>query len=680
MAQRSQTLASSNHVLAEIRASVAAARDHFAVLESARRGSHDAASATGVRQGTAEIDRIVSRSLGVVGEEGAGKSTLVNAIFGLSLVPTDANQPGTAAPIVIRADSQASLAWSVSSVGADDIRACASQEEFASYLLQAANADNVKRVLRGRIVVPSRHLADGLSIVDLPGVEGMSDEIRKEAVNAMQMVDGALVVVADRAVGPAMRTIKQLLGMDREIDAVVINLRSSKLVNSQLMPLADAQVSEHIERLKTFIHAEFAKAGFALKAEQLFAIHLPSMHELALAAHSKLGAPAHVEEIARFEQWFALSYGHRGAATRLTLALDEMERLLKVVDEAVRADGELITGLRLGEPGAQAVVATRIAEFRGELPLTWRQTAQAGLTTAGKKAWDSVEAAIARLKQTLALMTTDAQSRMPRTWWDTTMAIRDRIASDLNDGARAAAEALHSAVTQAFSGYLDACAGVAREVLQGEADLLPIEMPQIDRVRLSVQPLWSAPSFDSEDQTFGAFLDSRETMRRLIREVALAELLIDGRSGGPLYDRLVSELSKARDAQLGALLKRLDALERLVSSGDAPALSAAAGRIESQAAAIIAVRQQIENARAKLQQLDELEQERITQARAHQAILQRQRADYLRQQKFVQSGRQIKPALPPGADEPVRPEPKRQPAPQRLPLWKRIGRLLGFHP
>jgi dynamin family protein len=680
MAHRSQTLPSSNHILAEVRASVAAARDQLAVLESARRGSNDAAFANGIGNGTAEIDRIVSRSLGVVGEEGAGKSTLVNAIFGLSLVPTDSNQPGTAAPIVIRADSRASLSWSISSVGESGLHACTGQEEFASYLLQATNADNVKRVLRGQIAVPSRHLADGLSIVDLPGFEGMSDEIRKEAINALQMVDGALVVVADRAVGPAMRTIGQLLGVNGEVDAVVINLRSSKLVNSQLLPLSDAQVSEHIDGIKAFIHAAFAKAGFALKSEQLFAIHLPSMHELSLSAGSKLGASAHVEEINRFEQWFSLGYGHRGAATRLTLALDEMDNLRKVVDEAVRADNELITGLRQGEPRAQAVVARRIAEFRGELPRRWRQAAQAGLAAMDKRTWDNVEAAVTKLKQTLVRMTADAQSKVPKSWWDTTMAIRDRIASDLNEGAREAAEALHSAVAQALSGYLDACAAAARELLRAEAGLLPIEMPAVDRVRLSIAPLWLAPSFDSQDQTFGAFLDSRETMRRLIREAALAELLVDGRAGGPLHERLLSELGKARDAQLGVLLKRLDVLERLVSGGDAPVLSAAAGVIESQAAAIVEIRQKIENGRSMLQQLDELEHERIAQARAHQAILQQQRAEYLRQQKRRQSDNQTKSRLPSGAAEPVLPALKEQPAPQRLPLWRRIGRLLGFRP
>jgi hypothetical protein len=678
MAHRSQTpLISSNDVLAEVRASVTAARHQLATLESVRRRPNDAALASGVNESAAEIDRIVSRSLGIVGEEGAGKSTLVNAIFGLSLVPTDDDQPGTAAPIVIRADSQASFTWGVLSVGASELYTCANQEEFESYLSQTANGDNVKRVLRGQIVVPSKHLTDGLSIVDLPGLEGMSDEIRKGAISAMQMVDGALVVVADRAVGPAMRTIKQLLGMNREIDAVVINLRSSKLVNSQLMPLSDEQVAEHIERIKAFIYAEFAKAGLALKSEQLFSIHLPSMQELALTAQSEFSAPAHVEEITRFERWFALSFGHRGAATRLSLALDEIERLVSVVDETIRVESELIAGLRLGEPGAQATVAERIAKFRSELPLRWRETAQAGLATADENTWDNVAIAIARLKRTLTRMTADGQSKVPKTWWDTTVTIRDRIARDLNEGVREAGQELNTEVMQAFSDYLCACAEVAREVMRPEADLLPIELPTVEGVRLSVQPLWSAPSFDNQDQTFGAFLDSRETMRRLIREVALAELLVDGSRGGPLYERLVLELSKARNAQLGALLKRLDVLERLVLSSDAPALSAAAGRIELQAAAIIAIRQKIEHARSKLQQL---EQERISQAKANQAILPRQRAEYLRQQKLMQSGHQTKAAFPPGTDGPVLPEPTEQPAPPRLPLWKRIGRLLGFHP
>jgi len=48
-----------------------------------------------------ELSASLPRTVGVVGEEGAGKLTLVNAILGEDLVPTDSNRPGTLAPISI---------------------------------------------------------------------------------------------------------------------------------------------------------------------------------------------------------------------------------------------------------------------------------------------------------------------------------------------------------------------------------------------------------------------------------------------------------------------------------------------------------------------------------------------------------------------------------------------------
>src|SRR5207302_195969 len=132
----------------------------------------------------------------------------------------------------------------------------------------------------------------------------------------------------------------------RDLDAVVINLKSSKLIDSEtLEPLSDAEVARHIADIKTFVRTQLSKAGSELAPDSIFAIHVPSMKGLALEAGSALGAPAHMDEIARFADWFSGAYGHRGAATRIASALELAERANQSLSSTARADAAVIDGV-----------------------------------------------------------------------------------------------------------------------------------------------------------------------------------------------------------------------------------------------------------------------------------------------------------------------------------------------
>src|SRR5262249_21076035 len=123
-------------------------------------------------------------NLTVIGAEGVGKSTLINAIAGADLTPRERDHPGTVAPTYAEAGPPGPPQFLVTLRGDDgreSVHRCADLQEFRGYLLQHENRDNARGVVRGAVRYDHPVLRRGLRLVDMPCVHASSPLVNQEA-------------------------------------------------------------------------------------------------------------------------------------------------------------------------------------------------------------------------------------------------------------------------------------------------------------------------------------------------------------------------------------------------------------------------------------------------------------------------------------------------------------------
>lgn len=139
----------------------------------------------------------------VVGEFKQGKSSLVNALLNAPVCPVD-DDIATAAPTAVRYAEEASAAVLLTPQGEDNgqngdeepVRQEIPIESVADYVTEATNPDNEQRVSQVEVCIPRKMLADGLVIMDTPGVGGLGSAHSAATIGALPMAD-AVVFVSD---------------------------------------------------------------------------------------------------------------------------------------------------------------------------------------------------------------------------------------------------------------------------------------------------------------------------------------------------------------------------------------------------------------------------------------------------------------------------------------------------
>lgn len=125
-----------------------------------------------------------------IGQFKRGKSTVINALVGQSILPTGV-VPVTALPTVIRYGDEAAARARLTSGGWRDVPV----ESVAAYVSEEQNPDNTKGVEAIEVFVPNPLLADGLCLVDTPGL-GSVFEWNAAATRAfVPHIDTAIVVL-----------------------------------------------------------------------------------------------------------------------------------------------------------------------------------------------------------------------------------------------------------------------------------------------------------------------------------------------------------------------------------------------------------------------------------------------------------------------------------------------------
>jgi GTP-binding protein EngB required for normal cell division len=136
--------------------------------------------------------------LAVVGQFKRGKSSLLNALLGADVLPTGI-LPLTSIPTFLAGGDAFGLrvmferkpAETWSPADAPDLAG-----KLAAFVSEAANAKNAKQVKRVEVTWPSPLLADGLILIDTPGVGSTYRHNTEAAEAALPDCDAALVVVS----------------------------------------------------------------------------------------------------------------------------------------------------------------------------------------------------------------------------------------------------------------------------------------------------------------------------------------------------------------------------------------------------------------------------------------------------------------------------------------------------
>jgi hypothetical protein len=139
----------------------------------------------------------------VVGEFKQGKSSLVNALLNAPVCPVD-DDIATSAPTAVRFAAEPGAAVLLKPPGSDDLpddveppeplREEIPIDQVAHYVTESANPSNERRVSSVEVRLPRKLLADGLVIVDTPGVGGLGSAHSAATIGALPMADAVLFV------------------------------------------------------------------------------------------------------------------------------------------------------------------------------------------------------------------------------------------------------------------------------------------------------------------------------------------------------------------------------------------------------------------------------------------------------------------------------------------------------
>jgi actin-like ATPase involved in cell morphogenesis/GTPase SAR1 family protein len=131
-------------------------------------------------------------SVVVVGETKRGKSSLINALVGhQGLVPVDADVATAVYLEVVHAEAPLARVFTEDDTKGQDIPL----DEVAEYGSMVGNPDNDKGVTSVKVGVPSVLLAQGLTLIDTPGVGGLEAGHKQITLATLSLADALLLVV-----------------------------------------------------------------------------------------------------------------------------------------------------------------------------------------------------------------------------------------------------------------------------------------------------------------------------------------------------------------------------------------------------------------------------------------------------------------------------------------------------
>jgi len=164
----------------------------------------------------------------VVGEFKQGKSKLINALVNAPVCPV-ADDLATSVPTVVRYGDPASASVLVPRPDAEPggepgvQRRPVSIADLAAHVSERGNPGNARKLVAAEVFLPRKVLADGLTVVDSPGVGGLGSSHTLTTLTALPSADAMLLVsdASQEYTEPELRFLRQAMRITPNVVGVL---------------------------------------------------------------------------------------------------------------------------------------------------------------------------------------------------------------------------------------------------------------------------------------------------------------------------------------------------------------------------------------------------------------------------------------------------------------------------
>jgi len=319
-------------------------------------------------------------NLVVIGAEGHGKSTLINSITGQVLTPQSEQHPGTVAPLFLEFSPHEMPVFAVKLGDKDDLKVCKTLEEFCDFVLQKNNRDNHKKVLWGRISCNHPILAQGLRLVDMPGVEGVSPAIALEAQQFIKKQAHAVVAVArDRGYGSLARVVDNF-----STDTLVVHALISNWSLDYWIGKSEEEVANFIHNQASLMPDYIQREGseIDISSDKIFVLHLPSFCQLQRSLPPQVTSAAHQREAEAFIKTFWDYVQANGVDEVILDTIGTVERLLGEIDAFLAIRQDFLTALVEGDERTAINLRASFDRSKANALIEWKKVYQTGVSEA----------------------------------------------------------------------------------------------------------------------------------------------------------------------------------------------------------------------------------------------------------------------------------------------------------
>lgn len=318
----------------------------------------------------------------VVGEVSSGKSTLINALLGARVLPTDfrvttsawtqlGHGPRLSATAYIQGGSGASSPDEIAAVDLDPAADLADYLTVEGYERFFARHGDQARVVSVDVTIPAEVLESGLELLDTPGVGGLRAAHRRATLNALAEADAVIFVTKPGEPLSKSEMLTLADAVDRVEACVIVHTHRDERADADqaladdLATLADAgrwmAMLDDTERADA-LAARFAtvpgvsvSASNALTASErnegtvrrhlMDASNLPMLREILDTQVVARGRAIHRGNIVRLMEVLLQSVRTRTQARILILeggaaATEAIEKLEELIEKWVRHNGD----------------------------------------------------------------------------------------------------------------------------------------------------------------------------------------------------------------------------------------------------------------------------------------------------------------------------------------------------
>jgi len=189
-------------------------------------------------------------TLSVTGPSRVGKSTLINALLGQAISPMG-DLPKTAVPAVFQpADTDSMI---VTLRDGSQVNSEPTIAELEAWVTADGNPENRKNVRNVQVMLKSNLLDLGFAIVDLPGLDDPSDEVRGAATLALEVSDAIIYVMNGGAYASGSFLLTE--NDRRQLQKLVPRMKKTFIVLNK----SDLLDEEQRIRLKEYMIGQFKK-------------------------------------------------------------------------------------------------------------------------------------------------------------------------------------------------------------------------------------------------------------------------------------------------------------------------------------------------------------------------------------------------------------------------------------